>query len=152
MGLFVTVSVEAVHAVDRTVVRDERQGRRVRIRGFGELEAVIMDRVWCRAEPVTVRSIFEELSNDRPIAYTTVLSTMDNLHKKGWLTRERVGKAFQYRPVLTREEHTAQLMRAAFDDGGDAELVLAFFLDTLDKKQSATVRAALRRIIDGSGR
>ncbi|MHA7662023.1 BlaI/MecI/CopY family transcriptional regulator [Mycolicibacterium sp. HS_4_1] len=151
-GLAFTVSVEAVDAVDRTVVRNERRGQRVRIRGFGELEAVIMDRVWCRAEPATVRNIFDELSVDRPIAYTTVLSTMDNLHKKGWLTRERVGKAFEYRPVLTREEHTAQLMHAAFDDGGDAELVLAFFLHTLDRNQSARVRAALRRIIDGTGR
>lgn len=152
LGLCVIVSMCAASAVGRTVVGDGRQERRVRIRGFGELEAVIMDRVWCHGGPATVRDIFEELSSDRPIAYTTVLSTMDNLHKKGWLTRERVGKAFAYRPVLTREEHTARLMHAAFDDGGDAELVLAFFLETFDKKQSAKVRSALRRIIDGTSR
>jgi predicted transcriptional regulator len=42
------------------------------VRGFGELEAVIMDRVWEHAEPVTVRELHGELSAGRVIAYTTV--------------------------------------------------------------------------------
>ena len=62
-------------------------------RAFGDLEAVIMDRVWDRDEAVTVREVFDELSAERQIAYTTVLSTMDNLHRKNWLKRERSGKA-----------------------------------------------------------
>jgi hypothetical protein len=43
---------------------------------------------------------------------------MDNLHTKGWLARERDGKAYRYWPTLTREQHSAQLMRAALDEGG----------------------------------
>ncbi len=62
-------------------------------RAFGDLEAVIMDLVWDYEDPVTVRQIFDELSADRQIAYTTVMSTMDNLHRKEWLSRERSGKA-----------------------------------------------------------
>ncbi len=54
-------------------------------RGFGDLEAVVMDWVWYHQEPVTVRDVFEDLSEQRPIAYTTVLSTMDNLYRKRWL-------------------------------------------------------------------
>jgi predicted transcriptional regulator len=119
----------------------------VRVRGFGELEAVIMDQLWDLGEVATVRDIFDELTTQRRIAYTTVMSTMDNLHRKGWLTRERVGKAYHYRPTLTREEHSAQLMREALDGGGDTNLVLTFFLDQLDSKTSAQVRATLRRIV-----
>ena len=61
----------------------------MRVRGFGELEAVIMDRIWSRGATTstTVREIFDELAAERPIAYTTVMSTMDNLHGKGWLAR-----------------------------------------------------------------
>ena len=55
------------------------------MRGFGELEAVIMHRVWDHDGAVTVRELFDELREARPIAYTTVMSTMDNLHRKGWL-------------------------------------------------------------------
>lgn len=58
-------------------------------RGIGDLEAAVMDRVWNHIDSVTVRDIFDELSTTRQIAYTTVLSTMDNLHRKGRLRRER---------------------------------------------------------------
>lgn len=90
----------------------------MRVRGFGELEAVVMDRIWDRDGTTTVREIFDELAAEREIAYTTVMSTMDNLHTKGWLERERDGKAYRYWPALTREQHSAQLMREVFDAGG----------------------------------
>lgn len=89
----------------------------MRLRGFGELEAVLINRIWNRDGATTVREIFDELAAEREIAYTTVMSTMDNLHTKGWVERERVGKAYRYRPTLTREQHGAQLMREALDAG-----------------------------------
>lgn len=121
----------------------------MRVRGFGELEATVMDKLWTRAEVSTVRDIFDDLAANRPIAYTTVLSTMDNLHRKGWLARERVGKAYHYRPALTREEHSAKLMREAFESGGDTDLVLTHFLNQMGDLESEQVQAALRRIING---
>lgn len=120
----------------------------MRVRGFGELEAVVMDRVWDRDDVCTVRDIFDELAADRVIAYTTVLSTMDNLHRKGWLERERVGKAYHYRPAMTREEHSAKLMRNAFESGGDTNLVLSHFLDQMNDAESAQVKSTLRRFIN----
>ena len=48
-------------------------------RGFGDLEAVVMDRLWDRDGATTVRDVFEDMVRDREIAYTTVMSTMDNL-------------------------------------------------------------------------
>lgn len=125
-----------------------------RVRGFGELEAAVMDRLWDRdpQADTSVREIYEEMSTERPIAYTTVMSTMDNLHGKGWLSRERDGKAYRYRPTLTREEHSARLMREALSGGGRSEAVLSHFVAQMDAEESADLRAALRRLARKSGR
>jgi predicted transcriptional regulator len=119
-----------------------------RVRGFGELEAVIMDRVWDReaGTSTTVRDIFDELAAERDIAYTTVMSTMDNLHGKGWLAREREGKAYRYWATLSREEHSARLMREALNGGGQSDLVLSHFVEQIGPEESERLRAALRRL------
>lgn len=114
-------------------------------RGFGDLEAAVMERVWAHGDGVTVREAFDELAEARKIAYTTVLSTMDNLHRKGWVRREREGKAYRYWATMTREERSANLMRAAFDAGGDSAAVLAFFIDQMTAEESAQLGDALRR-------
>jgi predicted transcriptional regulator len=121
----------------------------VRIRGFGELEAVVMDRIWSRgaSSATTVREILDELAAERTIAYTTVMSTMDNLYKKGWLARERDGHAYRYWPTLTREEHSARLMREALDGGGSPELVLHHFVDQIGTAESKRFREALRGLL-----
>ena len=120
-------------------------------RGFGELEAVVMDRLWNRADdPTTVRELYEELAGEREIAYTTVMSTMDNLHRKQCLQRRRDGRAFRYWPTLTREQHSARLMREALDDGGRCEVVLAHFLEQLGPECSDRLRAVLSRPAEGA--
>jgi predicted transcriptional regulator len=125
----------------------------VRSRGFGELEAVIMDRVWNREESTTtVREVFDELVSEREIAYTTVMSTMDNLYSKGWLEREKDGKAYRYWPTLTREQHSARLMHDALSAGGSSDLVLSHFVEQIGPEESARLRAALRRIAARSRR
>jgi predicted transcriptional regulator len=53
------------------------------MRRFGELEAVIMDRLWDQGRPMLVREMVEALRGDRPLAYTTVMTVMENLHRKG---------------------------------------------------------------------
>lgn len=116
------------------------------MRGFGDLEAVIMDRVWEHGEPVTVRDLFDELSAERAIAYTTVMSTMDNLHRKGWLDRVREGKAYRYTATASREEYSARLMREALADGGDAEVVLSHFVAQIGSGESDTLRSVLRQL------
>ncbi len=115
-------------------------------RGFGELEAVVMDRVWaCGDQSTTVRQVFEELAAARDIAYTTVMSTMDNLHTKGWLAREREGKAYRYWATLTREQHSARLMSEALDGGGKPDLVLTHFLEQIGPEESARLATMLGR-------
>jgi predicted transcriptional regulator len=114
-------------------------------RGFGDLETVVMDRLWAADGPTTVREVLEQLRRDREIAYTTVQSTMDNLHRKGWLTRDREGKAYLYTPGMTREQYSAQMMRDALDAGGRSDLVLAHFLETISAEESTELRKVLRR-------
>src|SRR5258705_10394388 len=88
-----------------------------RVRGFGDLEAVMMDRLWNRGGKTTVREGFDELRGERQIAYTTGMSTMDNLHTKGWLAREREGKAYTYWPTLARQRYSPRLIVGALAGG-----------------------------------
>ncbi|MGD0069002.1 MAG: BlaI/MecI/CopY family transcriptional regulator [Streptosporangiaceae bacterium] len=116
------------------------------MRGFGDLEAVIMQLVWDREGAVTVRELFDELRQERPIAYTTVMSTMDNLHRKGWLDRVKDGKAYRYTATASREEYSARLMREALAGGGDTEAVLSHFVAQMDGEESDALRTVVRRL------
>ena len=118
------------------------------MRGFGDLEAVIMHRVWEYGKPVTVRELFDDLSAERTIAYTTVMSTMDNLHRKGWLGRVKEGKAYRYTATASREEYSARLMREALDAGGNTEAVLSHFVAQIDSGESEALRSVLRKLRD----
>jgi predicted transcriptional regulator len=118
------------------------------MRGFGELETVIMHRVWDHGRPVTVRELFDELVRQRAIAYTTVMTTMDNLHRKGWLARAKEGKAYRYTATASREEYSARLMREALDGGGDTEAVLTHFVAQMDGEESEVLRAVVRALAD----
>jgi predicted transcriptional regulator len=116
------------------------------MRGFGELEAVIMDRMWAGEDTATVRDVLTGLQQDRTIAYTTVMTVMDNLQRKGWLVRERDGKAYRYRPTASREEYTARLMRDALDDSTDQEAVFTHFVGQMSDAEARSLTAVVRRL------
>ena len=113
------------------------------VRGFGELEAAVMRRLWAAGGPVTVRQVHSALVEERDLAYTTVLTVMDKLHRKGWLTRAPQGRAHVYRPVASREQYGAGLMREALTDSGDREQALLHFLGQMTLDEAAALRAAL---------
>jgi predicted transcriptional regulator len=77
-----------------------------------DLEAAIMDVVWRdpRAE-VSVRDVLQRMLHDREIAYTTVMTTMDRLAKMEVLDRRKDGRAWIYRPAMTREEFLGSVVR-----------------------------------------
>jgi predicted transcriptional regulator len=112
------------------------------------LEAVIMHLVWDHDSPVTVRDLCDELQAERSIAYTTVMSTMDNLHRKGWLTRTKDGKAYRYTATNSREEYSAGLMREALAGGGDTEAVLSHFVAQMGGAESEVLRDVVRRLTE----
>lgn len=70
---------------------------------LGELETAVMELLW--KEPgQSVNEVEESLRQKRGSAHTTVSTTLDRMHRKGYLTREKQGKAFLYAPQYTREE------------------------------------------------
>jgi predicted transcriptional regulator len=121
-------------------------GEEVTLRGFGELESKIMNILWSSGQPTTVREVLEELRRHRSIAYTTVMTVMDNLHRKQWLERERDGRAYRYRPVSSREHYVAELMRDALTSSTDQAATLVHFTEQLTDDESVALRVALRRI------
>lgn len=113
------------------------------VRGFGDLEAAIMDRLWARGAPTSVRELRADLRAERDWAYNTVLTVVDNLFKKGWLRREPDGRAFRYIPIASRGEYAARLLRGALDEAGDPAEALTSFVDQMSPAETAALRAAL---------
>ncbi|MEH1130582.1 BlaI/MecI/CopY family transcriptional regulator [Micromonospora sp. CPCC 206061] len=113
------------------------------MRGFGELESAVMEWLWDKGEPATVRQVHTVLCERRELAYTTVLTVMDNLYKKGWLRREPAGRAHRYEPVANREQYGAQLMREALDASGDREQALLNFVGRMSLEEAVALRQAL---------
>ncbi|NRN69154.1 putative transcriptional regulator [Kibdelosporangium sp. 4NS15] len=112
--------------------------------GLGELEAAVMQVLWHASEPVTVRDVLGKLDTGKPLAYTTVLTVLDNLHRKGWVQRTLVGKAYWYRPVHSMVETATRSLRAVLDESGDPEAVLLDFVSSASDHESELLRKALR--------
>ncbi len=114
---------------------------------LGQLEAAVMDRLWSWDRPVAVREVFEDLRQDRDIAYTTVMTVLDNLHRKHMVVREKVGRAYVYRPTRSRATHTADLMEQALATTTDRGTALLHFV----RQMSADEVVELRRLLDAAG-
>ncbi|MEV4218656.1 BlaI/MecI/CopY family transcriptional regulator [Nonomuraea sp. NPDC049725] len=113
-------------------------------RGLGELESTIMDHLWATNEPATVRDVLAHLRQERPIAYTTVMTVMDKLHTKGLLRREPVGRAYVYEVVSSKEAYTAEVMRASLAGSGNRAATLVHFLERLTPEEAKALEAALQ--------
>lgn len=118
-----------------------RVGRAVR--QLGQLEAVVMDLMWSYPEPVPVREVLADLQRERDIAYTTVMTVMDNLHRKDLLIRQMEGRAYRYQPTQSREEHTAALMGEVLASSSDRTATLLHFLEQMPPADVAQLREAL---------
>lgn len=70
------------------------------VEALGPLEARVMDALWT-AGTGTAREVCATLGEEW--AYTTIMTTLDRLHRKGLLLREKEGLAWRYRPVLARD-------------------------------------------------
>lgn len=114
------------------------------MRPFGELEAAVMECLWSRSEAASVREVLGELQVSKPLAYTTVLTVLDNLHRKGAVTREMAGRAWLYRPAYSREQHTASMLRDVLGAGGNRRAALMHFVSELDPDDVAELKAALK--------
>lgn len=95
--------------------RPEKQGLE---KLLGELEATIMELIWSKGvhTEVTVREIHEELAEEKQLAYTTVMTVMGNLAKKGLLKTEKTGVAYIYSPAYSREEFLERAVGKIIDE------------------------------------
>src|SRR5579862_5520916 len=82
-----------------------------------ELEAEVMEEVWSQGE-ATVRTVMDALNKRarKPRAYTTYMTIMARLHKKGVLERRREGKTDIYAPTLDRDEFMVLRAQAEVDE------------------------------------
>jgi predicted transcriptional regulator len=117
---------------------------------LGELEAYVMEQLWQQGE-ATVRSVLEAInaSADKARAYTTVMTVMGNLDRKGLLTRRREGKADVYIPVMPREDYLRARARAEAGAlvgryGNAALMAFAREMDRLDPEQRRQLRRLAR--------
>lgn len=99
---------------------------------LGRLEVRVLEDVWRHGE-LTVRQLHQSHAD---LAYTTLMTTLDRLHKKGLLRRCKRGRAFLYSPALSRLEFGKRLARAAVDmilryAEPDTGAVLSYFVDTV---------------------
>ncbi|GAB3263735.1 BlaI/MecI/CopY family transcriptional regulator [Alteromonas gracilis] len=117
------------------------------MRRLGHLEAAVMERLWAWERAASVRDVVEVLSHDRRVAYTTVLTVLDNLHGKGLVDRVKVGRAYAYSARLTRAAHTTHLIEGVLDETADRSAALLHFVGQL----SADEQARLRQALDDAG-
>ncbi|GAB2737170.1 hypothetical protein GCM10027072_35290 [Streptomyces bullii] len=115
---------------------------------MGELEDAVMTRVWKWNRPVTVREVLEDLQKERSIAYTTVMTVLDNLHQKGWVRREAEGRAYRYEAVSTRAAYAAALMNDAWSQSDNPAAALVAFFGMMSEEQRHALRDAVR-IVQG---
>ena len=95
----------------------------------GPLEFRVLDRLWARQTRASVRDLLPDFPST---AYTTLMTTLDRLYRKGWLARTKVDRAFFYEPRSSREELAMELVRRAFQRVlGTGNVVLRPVLSTL---------------------
>ncbi|MFI7101729.1 BlaI/MecI/CopY family transcriptional regulator [Streptomyces sp. NPDC050161] len=105
-----------------------------------------MTRVWEWNRPVTVREVLEDLQKERSIAYTTVMTVLDNLHQKGWVRREAEGRAYRYEAVSTRAAYSAALMNEAWSTSDNQAAALVAFFGMMSPEQRHALRDAVRMV------
>src|SRR5215218_4325574 len=98
---------------------------------FGALEAAIMGAVWEAGRPLRVREVLDRLGRDPEPAYNTVHTVTEILHRKGWLSKEKDGRAYKYGATRSRENYVAGLIGEALSVAVDRSASLARFVQEL---------------------
>ena len=117
---------------------DEDEGSKLLAQSFGPLEVQVLDAMWRQPNPATVRDLQASFPN---CAYTTLMTTLDRLHKKGVLARVKSGRAFVYEPQFARKELEIRLAARSVEEllgaarGRSAlEPLLSCFVDAVSER------------------
>lgn len=118
-------------------------------RFFGALELRVLNALWEREDPQSVRDLQPAFEG---VAYTTLMTTLDRLHRKGVLLREKVGRAFVYRtrctPDALRSDLAGQALLDVFGERAhQLKPILSFFVETVSREDRESL-AALEQLIE----
>ncbi len=114
---------------------------------LGDLERKVMDVLWDSEDaPLTGREIADQLP-DR--AYTTILTILDRLRRKGMVHRTIVGRAHRFAPADSREAYMAELMVEAMGDTQHRGAVLVRFAESVSSEEARVLRRALDDVTKG---
>jgi predicted transcriptional regulator len=113
----------------------QKRGRRgAQLDPLGSLESELMERIWLGGE-TSVRDLHRVFSPR--LAYTTIMTTLDRLYKKGLLNRNRAGRAYIYSAKVSESEYraamTQHLIHLALHDGKHTNAVLSCFVDVVSQ-------------------
>ncbi len=114
--------------------------------GIGSLEADILAVVW-ELDTTTVRQVYETLRERRQIAYTTVMTVMNNLVKKHLLTQDKTRIAYLYTPAIPGREVVDTVLHSVVDRllRGQYNVAVSQLLD-LDRELTPDQFDALRNL------
>ena len=115
---------------------------------LGQLERAVMEELWKRsARREVAASTAREIAAGLPgHAYTTVLTVLDRLTRKGLVERIRDGRTHHYRPTGSRESYTAELMHEALASTSDRKAALIHFAETVSRDHADLLRGVFERI------
>jgi predicted transcriptional regulator len=116
--------------------------------GLGELERSVMEALWASDDALTANDVRDRVAlrsePGRAPATTTVLTVLSRLERKGFVARSRETRPHHYRALLSRAEHTAELMHEVLATSSDRDAALARFVGTVTDGEAQT----LRRLLD----
>ena len=112
---------------------------------LGPLERKIMEFIWEHEDDVSVRDVLSA-PGTRGLAYTTVMTVLDRLWRKGFLVRRRVARAYVYRAKRTREDHIASLVGEVISESQDRHSVLLGFVRSVDPEDLDELRRVIREV------
>jgi len=111
---------------------------------IGDLETKVLAHIWAASEPVNAHSLLEALTG-HSASLSTIQTTLKRLHRKGLLSRQRLGHAYYYKAAVSREELISMMIEDVTHRlaGGDLEPVICGFFDLIDRTDPA-LRGSLR--------
>ncbi len=108
----------------------------------GMLEDEVLAVLWTSDRPMTPAQV--QLAFEDRLAYTTVMSTLSRMYRKGLVSRESAGKGYVYRPTVDEASHTAQAMADLLSRRRDRAGVLARFVSSLKPEEEELLQRLLR--------
>ncbi|MBL7490406.1 BlaI/MecI/CopY family transcriptional regulator [Frankia sp. AgB1.9] len=110
---------------------------------LGDLERSVMDVLWDSVGWLTAREVAARLHHERDLAYTTVLTVLERLERKGFVQRQRAARAHRYKAADAREVVVADAMLEALGTADDRGSALVRFVGAVSAEEAEILRRAL---------